>query len=399
MTTDKTVSHAKPKAPKKAKPSAADQVAKMRQTVLAIGPQPAPVELVMMPVELIECAAQVRTEFNDESLAELAADVACRGVLQPVLLRPIEGGRYLVIAGERRLRACVLAQLPTIPAIVGQIDDETAEDMQLAENIQREDLNLKDTAAAVKRLYKQLGSVQTVSEYCHKSKAWVSKHLSIADGLNSYASRLLADGVTEDLETLKAVSALEALTPGTNSTWALCEKIRAGKAGRTAAREALAEAKDAADPVKKAQRWKEAEEQRRIEADKRTAESQERAAKAQAAYDADAPERLALEMAKLRGNPTTRLRQIERELAAEDTGSVGEIVDKLGDEVQEILRNHLKLFHISGTAAPYSVLLRMHAQGEHSVCEMAAFMAGMASNDFDFAAILTAVREAMKGEE
>lgn len=67
----------------------------------------------------------------------------------------------------------------------------------------------------------------------------VSKRLSLANGLGSYAAALLADGITEDIELLQCVDKLDRATPGSNSAWALCEKIRAGKAGRTEAREAL----------------------------------------------------------------------------------------------------------------------------------------------------------------
>lgn len=395
MTINQEVSHAKPKATKKVKPSAAEMVEKMRQASLDVAPIATPVELVMMPVDLIDCSAQVRTSFSEESIAELAADIAVRGVMQPILLRPGTGGRYLVIAGERRFRACVLAQLPTIRAIVEQIDDETAEDMQLAENIQREDLSLQDTAAAVRKLYKQLKSVNAVAEYCSKSKPWVSKHLAIANGLKGYAAHLLEDGITEDMEILKAVAKIEELTPGTNTAWALCEKLRAGTAGRTAAREVLAAAKDAADPVKRAEREAKQEEKYRADVEARQAESQ----KWQAEREANDAKLRAERVAKLEGDPHELLWEIERELEAEDGRPVHGIVSALKAKTLERLTHHLELLHSAGPGAKAKHLLRMHAQGENTVCEMAAFLHGLMGEAFSIRTILHAAQDAMRGEE
>lgn len=248
MTIAKTVSHAKPKAPKKAKPSAADQVAKMRQTVLNIAPQPAPSELVMMPLTLIETRAQVRTEFDDETLAELAADIAARGVLQPILLRPNPSmANFVVIAGERRLRAARLAQLENIPAIIGEIDDDAAAAMQIAENIQREDLSLADTAKAVRKLYELNGnSVTVTAAKLNKSKGWISKRLAAScPDLRFQAKEILEGGFTEDLEIILTLDKLQAID------WyecqQLCQKVKSGDAGRQTVREAYDAAKAKAE--------------------------------------------------------------------------------------------------------------------------------------------------------
>lgn len=246
-----TTTEKKPRA-KKAKPTAADQVAKLRQTTLEIpAPDNGP-ELLMVPLELIDTAAQVRTEFDNDSIAELAADLAARGVLQPVLLRRMEGGRYLMIAGERRLRAARLAQLPAIPALAGEIDSEAAEDMQLAENIQRENLSLEDTAKAVRRLFDRLGSLQAVADKVHKSKPWVSKRLAVTcDEFHWGARQLLEDGVCEDLETLLALSKCYEIS--WQHAQDLATKIRAGQAGRQTARDTLQAAKDWREEMNKPQ--------------------------------------------------------------------------------------------------------------------------------------------------
>lgn len=388
MVMGKAVSHAKPKG-KQVRPTPAEQVARMRQASIDVAPIAPPSELLMVPLELIDCAAQVRTEFDDSTLAELAADIATRGVLQPVLLRPVDGGRFLVIAGERRLRACRLAQLPTLPAIVGQVDDDQAKAMQLAENIQREDLSLVDTAAAVKALYDQLGSVQAVADRCHKSKAWISKRLAISSGLNPQATRLLIDGATEDIETLKAISDLEPLTPGTNTVWALCEKIRAGKAGRSAAREALAAAKEAADPVKREQRQREAMEAAAKEQEEHNQRWKE-------THEKQEQERAAA----IKADPRKLLWMIEREeFIHADGKTVSEILNDLEDETAKMLAQHLSNMHCAGIGAPYGVLLKMHCDGEHAVAEMAAFMSGMAVEMFSVEKVLEAARRAMQTEE
>ena len=84
-------------------------------------------------------------------LAELAASIKAVGVVQPIVVRPVAGGRYQVIAGQRRWEASRVAQLPTIPAIVRQVSNEQAMEMTIIENLQREDLNPMEQARAFER--------------------------------------------------------------------------------------------------------------------------------------------------------------------------------------------------------------------------------------------------------
>lgn len=163
-------------------------------------PLPPPVASVeLVPLDRIDVLPQVRTEFDQESLQELAQDIQARGLLQPVLLNP-HLDRFTLIAGERRLRACRLAGLAAIPALITKASAEKAEDIQLAENVQREQLNLADTAKAVRRLFDRLGSLQAVADRVKKSRPWVSKHLAVTcAGFCWTARRLLEDGVSEDL--------------------------------------------------------------------------------------------------------------------------------------------------------------------------------------------------------
>ncbi|MBS0554208.1 MAG: ParB/RepB/Spo0J family partition protein, partial [Proteobacteria bacterium] len=95
---------------------------------------------------------QPRTRMDPGSLEELAASIKAQGVMQPILVRPIDDDRYEIIAGERRWRAAQIAGLDDVPCLVREIPDEAALAMSLIENIQREDLNPLEEASGIQRL-------------------------------------------------------------------------------------------------------------------------------------------------------------------------------------------------------------------------------------------------------
>jgi ParB family transcriptional regulator, chromosome partitioning protein len=95
---------------------------------------------------------QPRTRMDEGSLAELAQSIRTQGLMQPVLVRPLGGGSYEIIAGERRVRAAGLAGLDEVPVLVRDVPDEAAAVMSLVENIQREDLNPLEEAQGLQRL-------------------------------------------------------------------------------------------------------------------------------------------------------------------------------------------------------------------------------------------------------
>ena len=95
---------------------------------------------------------QPRSHFDDDALSELAASIAARGVIQPVIVRPMAKGRYQLVAGERRWRASQKAQMHEIPAIIRDLDERDVMALALIENIQREDLNPVEEARAYQRL-------------------------------------------------------------------------------------------------------------------------------------------------------------------------------------------------------------------------------------------------------
>lgn len=226
-----------------------------RKTKTAAATAATPANLQFIDLGKIKTLPQVRTEFNDDSLAELAASLKQHGMLQPVLLRP-QGQDFLVIAGERRIRAAGIAGLSAVPAIVGQADDETAATMQLIENIQREDLSLKDTAAGVLMLYEKHKALAPVAQIVQKSLSWVSKHLSVATKLSYNAQRLMEDGVTEDLELLMTVSQIENMPNAWPRGSELVGKIEEKKAGRKEARALLEQLRAEVEEAKKERKGK-----------------------------------------------------------------------------------------------------------------------------------------------
>ncbi|MFA7604523.1 MAG: ParB/RepB/Spo0J family partition protein [Novosphingobium sp.] len=118
---------------------------------------------------------QPRRRFDDAALDELAASIAQRGVIQPVVVRPLRTGRYQLVAGERRWRAAQRAQLHEIPAIVRELDEREVMALALIENLQREDLNPIEEARAYHRLAEQEGLTQAeIARMVDKSRSHVA---------------------------------------------------------------------------------------------------------------------------------------------------------------------------------------------------------------------------------
>lgn len=123
---------------------------------------------------------QPRTHMDPESLQQLADSIRAQGVMQPVLVRPVAGGRYEIIAGERRWRASQLAGLSEIPALVREIPDEAALAMALIENIQRENLNPLEEALGIQRLVNEFNLThQAAAEAVSRSRSAVTNLLRL----------------------------------------------------------------------------------------------------------------------------------------------------------------------------------------------------------------------------
>ncbi|MGL6159579.1 ParB/RepB/Spo0J family partition protein [Microbulbifer sp.] len=151
-------------------------------------------ELRELPIEFLQRGRyQPRRDFPMESLLELADSIRAQGIMQPIVVRPIGEHKYEIIAGERRWRAAQLAELDRVPALVREVPDEAAIAMALIENIQREDLNPVEEAAALKRLQDEFQlTQQEVAEAVGKSRSAVTnllRLLSLTEEVRTFLER------------------------------------------------------------------------------------------------------------------------------------------------------------------------------------------------------------------
>ena len=151
--------------------------------ILAAAPQEEREDLRQLPVELIEPNPhQPRRQFDEETLVALAESIKARGVIQPVLVRPVSGGRFELVAGERRWRAARIAELDTIPAVVREHDDAASLELAVIENMAREDLNPVDEARACAGLVEELGLTrEEVGLRVGRSRVAVSNLIRLLD--------------------------------------------------------------------------------------------------------------------------------------------------------------------------------------------------------------------------
>ena len=163
--------------------------------ILSVSEAPEGDDLRSLPVELVvPNPRQPRRTFDEATLEALAGSLRERGVLQPVLVRPVAGGTYELVAGERRWRAAQLAGLERIPALVRARDDAEALEAALIENMAREDLNPVDEARACAALVEELGLTrETVGLRVGRSRVAVSNLLRLLD-LPDEALELLERG-------------------------------------------------------------------------------------------------------------------------------------------------------------------------------------------------------------
>lgn len=141
-------------------------------------------ELRNLPIDILQRGRfQPRVDFRSESLQELADSIRSQGVVQPIIVRPLgDSNRYEIVAGERRWRAAQLAGLTEIPALVREVSDQMAMSVALIENLQREDLNPIEEAAALHRLVNEFNMThQAVAEAVGRSRAAVSNMLRLLE--------------------------------------------------------------------------------------------------------------------------------------------------------------------------------------------------------------------------
>jgi ParB family chromosome partitioning protein len=153
-------------------------------------------ELAKLPLDLLQRGKyQPRVDMRPETLQELADSIKAQGVIQPIVVRPIEGAgpsqHYEIIAGERRWRAAQIAGLTEIPAVVRHIPDEAAIAVALIENIQRENLNPLEEARALERLINEFAlSHQQAADAVGRSRAGVSNLLRLLELAPEVADRV-----------------------------------------------------------------------------------------------------------------------------------------------------------------------------------------------------------------
>jgi len=152
-------------------------------------------DLAEIPVNAIDPnPSQPRSHFDEEMLASLAASIREVGVLQPVLVRPLGGGRYQLVAGERRWRAAKRAGLQTIPALIRDVPDESSLEHALVENLHRQDLNPLEEAAAYQQLVDGFGLTHDeVAARVGRSRAAISNTLRLFQ-LPPAIQRMVMDG-------------------------------------------------------------------------------------------------------------------------------------------------------------------------------------------------------------
>ncbi|HAS6031158.1 chromosome partitioning protein ParB [Vibrio vulnificus] len=151
---------------------------------------------------------QPRKDMSPQALEELTASIQSQGIIQPIVVRPVQDGHFEIIAGERRWRAAKLAGLKRVPCLIKHVEDRAAIAMALIENIQREDLNVIEEAQALERLQDEFSLThQQVADVIGKSRTAVSNLLRL-NGLEPEVKQFVAQKLL-DMGHARALLALE----------------------------------------------------------------------------------------------------------------------------------------------------------------------------------------------
>ena len=200
----------------------------------------------------ISIKPQVRTEMEDEEnlLSDLTNSIKKHGVFQPILLRPVANGEkpYELVAGERRYICSGRAGKVQIPALIREMTDEELEEMQFAENVQRKNLTQIEEAKRIQKDLDDLGSVDAVLEKHSKSRAWLSKILSLLS-LPEQAKRVISEKISADVEVINNVKTIEKIDPAAAKI--LVDDLKKTR-GKEDARKKTNEVKEKVKPSKKA---------------------------------------------------------------------------------------------------------------------------------------------------
>ena len=180
---------------------------------------------------------QPRTRMDEGSLYELAESIKSQGLMQPILVRPVDGGGYEIIAGERRFRAAKLAGLDTVPVLVKPVADEAAAVMALIENIQREDLNPLEEAQGLQRLVSEFKLThEQAAQAVGRSRSAASNLLRLLNLADPVQQMLLAGDL--DMGHARALLALPAAEQVMAAQQITARKLSVREAERLVARAA-----------------------------------------------------------------------------------------------------------------------------------------------------------------
>lgn len=181
---------------------------------------------VELPVDQIDPARkQPRTEFDEARLAELAESIRESGLIQPLVVREKQG-RYELIAGERRLRACQMIEVDRVPAVVNDVTDTEAYTLALIENVQREDLNPVEEALAYRKLLDDTGSSQSeLAEQLGKSRSALANSVRLLElpdpVLDLLAAGQIKSGHARALISLDDAQAVELAEQIAEQSWSV----------------------------------------------------------------------------------------------------------------------------------------------------------------------------------
>ncbi|MBQ3817164.1 MAG: ParB/RepB/Spo0J family partition protein, partial [Clostridia bacterium] len=140
---------------------------------------------------------QPRKDFDEQSISDLADSISKHGLLQPIIVKPLSNGRYSIIAGERRWRACRMAEITRVPVIIKETDEQSLMEIALIENLQREDLNAVEEALGYRSLIDSFNLTQEeVAERIGKSRSAVTNALRLLNLNEEELSALRSGGIT-----------------------------------------------------------------------------------------------------------------------------------------------------------------------------------------------------------
>ena len=180
---------------------------------------------------------QPRTRMDEGSLYELAESIRSQGVIQPILVRPLDGERYEIIAGERRVRAAALAGLDEVPVLVKWVPDDAAAAMSLIENIQRENLNPLEEAQGLKRLTDEFAMThEQAAQAVGRSRSAASNLLRLLNLAEPVQQMLMAGDL--DMGHARALLSLDAALQILTANEIVARKLSVREAERLAARAA-----------------------------------------------------------------------------------------------------------------------------------------------------------------